>query len=468
MTALVPFEVPRFEKIEKLAPNGQGTPLLFSSTPEALYIRPLNPVSGEPKAVLGLRDDEAFEVRDYQHHRDSLLVLLQSKTDASYTCVIYHIDDVKLAELRRIPVDLTSGPGKLDRSVVFTSSESGNWALLIRSSQFQPDQKASWQLTCIDTRSGAHQQYQVPLPFDADDLELLGAQIDDKGTVYTIVRSGIKLNSPFMRKFLLYSFQPATKDLREFDLSMDRMFLQEVSLHIHQNQLYAAGLYNSDPFMNAKSKGVVYLCLDTNGSTIVDKRIFPFKPEMVMQQRTGEERDDENISDLFLDRIVFFENDPYIVAEKRFHDQVCTTDPRTGIMNCTDQYHFQGISLENLRSRNPSITMGRLQIDYHKRSAHSGFQVFAVNGKMCVLYLDHPKNEGPNAERIMNNPSRSALRCNSFGPSGEMVSTKLLDEAESEFVFLAAVPGYATNRFIYILFTDGKQHRLGVIDASVF
>lgn len=462
------FEVQRSERLDQLSPTGSSGPVLFSTQDEALLIRPIDMNTGMPKTTLTIRSNAVKKIEQYEHHGDSIFALVRTVDRPEpdwYETVIYTLTGDSLAQAMRHTIDLPLEPQKNAQPIHFKPSSNGKHLVVCRQAAFFKGKTGSVNIEVSSFPDNRSTAYNLPLPFDADDVKIDGASIDNNGIVYIAARAGIKLNSPFMRKHLIYTFNPTTKELHEFDLSADKIFIQDMNVVTRDSSLEIMAFYAADPFLQTESNGYLFVKIDSGGSKVVTRAVNAFRGDMVEAQRGGESVSGNTIDDLVLDHVYYCDDEPVIVMEKQFRDQICTTDPRTGIITCTDQFHHEGISIENLADRTKSITIGRRQIDYNNAGPYISHQSFMINGQLVLLYNDHYKNESPEAERIMNNPSRSVMRYYIYGCDGT-IKTDLTTGERSDYLFVAKLPGYAQNNRITVLFSSGRDYRIGLLQTD--
>lgn len=469
MSWLESFEIPRSERIDIFSQTAYGAPVCISSHDGNIFIRPMNTNTGSPKKTLAIRSNESKRIEQYQHSGDTLFALVRSvermKEDA-FEVVLYSIKGDSLAQLHRHRVELNELEGKKNTSpFYFRISPNGKRTLVVRQFGFSKTSAAAIMVEAYNTGSKKVNSRQLSLPFDADDVEILEAAVDDQGIVYLAAKTGIKLNSPFMRKYLIYTFNPRTKLLHEFDLSADKAYIQEVSLKVQPSFLQVLSLYSNDPFMQNESLGYAYVCIDSGGSIIKEKIMTAYSANMIANNRKGGETNFNSIEQLHVDQIFEINGVPLLLFDKRYRDQVCTTDPRTGIMTCTDQFHFEGINIENLADLSKSTTIKRKQLDYEKLGPYVDHQTIKAEDGIVVLYNDHYKNSSIVAEKVMNNPSRSRLRYVHYRVNGD-IQTKFITDQKLGYVSISTVTGYHRDGKIYSLFSSGRDYKIGVANLD--
>lgn len=352
---------------------------------------------------------------------------------------------------------------KAPKKVVWGVSPNGKYWMLSQQKGYEKGAGSTLAFKTLNIDSSDTASFELTLPFESDDFEYLNGLVSDSGSVFVTGKTGIQLNSPFRRKFLLFSYAPKLKELREFDVNPNGLFLQDVQMHASGSGITALGLYSDDPFADDQTSGYLITELSSKGVEVTNKHIQKYSPDEVKRNEIiGSIGSEGSIEDFFLQEMVLA-NSWYGVFEKRFLDQVCTTDPRTGIMDCTDQFNYLGLTIVNLNNPGASGFVNRQQVDFNRPGLFISNANIPMGSEMIILYNDHFKNDQQNSERIMNNPSRSTLRAMVIDESLKSRFYSLSEERQNNFVFVSKVAYSSSEKGCYLLSSDGKQFRLGFL-----
>jgi hypothetical protein len=464
------FEIPRSEEIEFFKATSTASPVIFSKFNDAILIRPMDVSTGLPIRLLSIRSNETKEIQQHHLVGDSIYCLVKSvKEDKSETfeSVIYTLTGDQLAEAHRHEILFEKLEDRKNTSpIFFAQSKNGKYGLVSREQPFSRENRASVFVEISKFPGQIIQTFTLSLPFDADDVEILDVTINDRGKVYFGAKTGVKLNSPFLRKYLVYSFDSSTKKLREFDLGRDKIYLQDLLINTFKDDVQMAALFTSDPFQQHESSGYAFASIDSLGKLSAEKGVNYFDPATVAAFKSEDNATSNTIENVFLDELFNVNGSNLLVMDQHYRDQVCTTDPRTGMISCTDQFHFDGIAVENLTNPGASVNIGRSQIDYNKVGMHVGHQTISVDLGLLIIYNDHYKNESIKAERIMNNPARSSVRYVIINEKGLSSTGFLNNQKQNEFVLVSTVPGYLDGSIWNGLFSNGKEFRIGTVEIN--
>ena len=467
LNLLSEFELPRTEEVEFFKNTSTGSPILLSTKGDIIFIRPINMETGLPIRLLSIRSNDTKKIRRHELRGDSLYCLVKSVEEGQpdgFESVIYSLRGDVLSEAHRHDVRFSESPStKTAQTIHFTASANGKFGLIVRQEGFAKNKRASVFLEITRHPEGTVETHLVQLPFDSDDIEITGVSITNRGIVNIGAQTGVKINSPFLRKHIIYCFSPEQNELHEFDMSLDKVYLKDLVIQIHSSQTSAIALYSRDPFKQAETDGFVYMTIDTSGTKVLKKSIVEFKDDIIYELQGPDSRKTEHVEHLFATDLLELNGELIALLDQQYLDQVCTTDPRTGIITCTDQYHFDGILLQSVSNQNSNTIIGRRQIDDKTKGPYMGQQAYISNGTLTIFYNDHVRNESLEAERIMNNPSRSALRYVST-TDNEILRTGAL--ASDDFVHFTACPGFEDKGTISLVFSDGKNYKIGIIRAN--
>lgn len=466
------FDLPRNENIFELVSLRDGTPVLITGDNDHLYLRAIDKKSLALGATITLTSTEEKSVFDYYVRGDSLYTLIRSgkrSTGYSHELVIYRLTKGSQAEVYRnnISLDIASNE-KSSKDLFFSVSDNGNFTSVVRQTGFLNKDFASFFISITDNQNGTENHYNVPTQITGDDLDVLGISVGENGLVYMVCLAGVQLNSPFMKKYLLYVFNQNDKTLHEFDFATQEIFTKEMVVNTTESGMQVASLYHTDPLNEDGVNGYAFIQFDTLGQNITQRRLHGINSEMVKKHLLGDEMIKGNeVKHFFIDNILHSGNTPFVVFEKRYKDEVCQTDPRTGIINCTDQFHYDGVSFENLLDEQKSITIPRKQIDFDFQGNYTSHQLVELDHHIAMLYNDHHKNTSTDHNRIMNNVARSALRLVLIDENGIHESFRLTLDRQNDFAFMSSIKPEKIGNDLFVLGSDGKGFKIGRIDLNL-
>ena len=87
----------------------------------------------------------------------------------------------------------------LQNPLILAVSERGETVAICQQQIFQRASKG--EINVLITSDERSRLFHLPSDYDSDDIELLGATVDTAGIVYLGVVAGVKLNSPFRKRY---------------------------------------------------------------------------------------------------------------------------------------------------------------------------------------------------------------------------------------------------------------------------
>ncbi|GAB5538843.1 MAG: hypothetical protein Salg2KO_09460 [Salibacteraceae bacterium] len=464
------FEIPKGEDLLALHSTRTASAYLITKKPGILFLRQLADSSLKPIKVLSIKSNDTKKLIRHHLVGDSIIGLVKSinkdRTE-NFEVVVYTLRSDQLAEAYRHTLEIRNRPAdKNAEPIFFHVSGNGKYAVTLRQVAYELSPEAIIEVEVLSFPKNESKKFRLPLPYTGDNLEITDVEITSGGIVNFTANSGVKLNSPFLKKHLVYSFNPSIKDLHEFDLSRDKLYIQQMLLRSRGEQLDILTTHTNDPMAKTTSNGSGWVQIDSNGRHIAVKTTTPFNEALTESLKLTDRSKSGAVEHLQADDIVQIGDKSVGLMHQQYRDQVCTTDPRTGILTCTDQYHHDGIIVQFLEKHMEPIVVNRAQIDYDREGAYMGYTWYAIDENLWILYNDHQRNTTLEAERAMNNPSRSTLRYVRIDSTGKFNSNTIDVPTGRGMVLMPSTRGFEKFGNIYHLFSNGKDFQIGMIDIK--
>ncbi|MEQ9186744.1 MAG: hypothetical protein RLP15_03355 [Cryomorphaceae bacterium] len=457
------ISVPKSEDILEFTLVDGSTPALITQFGESLIMRRFSDIEDERPLFIRNKGESKLIAKNISGDAVTLVEGLGPTSQGAFRLTRIRLHSTHLEPFYSVDFNLSrNGKASLLKPLMLAVSEHGDKVAICQQQHFQRSSKSEFNVLISDSKQA--KLFHLPSDYDSDDVDLLGATIDSAGIVYLGVVAGVKLNSPFRKRFLIYSFNPRDSVLTEFDLSSQDLFIQDVVIRASDMGLFVAALYNSDPLEDRKSTGYIFIKLTADGKEIEQRIISTFDLSMVSNYLGAEQVKEAAVDNIYIQDVLLLGENPVLAIEKHYQDQICTADPRTGMLNCTDQFHFDGITLIDIMGRRTFLSIGRHQIDYDKRSSYSSHVSAPVGkGAQLFLYNDHFKNANIQSDKVMNNPNRSVVRYVLIQSDGSYTSSTLNDGRQSDFVFTPKYGLPLFNDSLYILTLDNRNLRTGKV-----
>lgn len=459
------LSIPRNENIMELLLVEDSLPAVITQYGNALLIRRFfGEFKERPELLFGKNNKTLL---GYQRKGSTLNILTENKFDSSFAYSLLEVMLTKdsLIKSAETHFNLSKSSSQSNKNNVFLkASPNGTTIVVAQQEAFRSGKKAAINFFLLNKDTSI--SYTLPLGFDGDDASLLGTAIDNGGILYFALKTGIKLNSPFRKKHMIYAFDVNELVLVEFDMSSSDFFLQDMLIETADSGVVISSLYSGDPLIEEKSNGYSFVSTTNDGREIKTRFGGKFSASAIEVHNEFEQDDGNYISDLFLNQTVVIGNQRYMVFERRYQDQICNADPSTGIVTCTDQFHYNGLSFENPLHPEKSVTLRRKQVDYDRPGAFSGHCILPKDGFVWVFYNDHYKNQATSAERVMNNVSRSIMRFVRVDAQGKLTSGMMSADRQTAYAFTPEAGMVQNTDTAYFLLRSGDTYKIGKFDFS--
>ena len=453
-----PIEIPKSEEIIHYTLVEDSIPAIVTKYGESIIMRSFTNTNQD--FPLFIRTDQDPHLVSYNLMGNKLFTLVSQGSDdqINYSLIAFELSSTRAEKIMELPIGNSINN---NRELFFSASKNGDYLLLCQQTAFEKQSKTSFSV--FTAHDGMADQVSLPSEFEGDDVTLLGATIDDAGIVYFATETGIKLNSPFRKKYLVYSYHPASKTLTEFDLTSSEFFILDLVVTTTEDGAAITCLFSTDPLIEDKSTGYTFVKLNEDGLDIDTRLAGNFDQKMIAL--LGEdEGGSRSIKDLFLSKPLEAGGETWIAMEKRYKSRICTADPHTGIMTCSDQYHFNAVAFENVFNPSQSAIVNKRQIDYDTPGIFTKQAIIAHNNAIYMFYNDHFKNIGSGHEYVMSNTNRSVIRFAKISGASGLDNGVLSSERQTNFVFVPAFGIAQHQNYSFLLAADGKFFRVGKLD----
>jgi len=458
--------IPKSEDPLKITLVDNDQPVIITQFGESLILRPFE--EGASDRPVFLRASTTSRLVNQEVTLDRLTILEQpGETEEGMYRVaqsVLHTDQANELFSYEFKLSRKAKAGFQNKALLAVSDD-GNQVAVCQQEAFIKATKTEFNVLLADENGS--KSFHLPSEYDSDDVELLGATIDTAGIVYLGVIAGVKLNSPFRKRYLIYSFNPSDSVLTEFDLISSDLFIRDVVIRTTPQGLKIAALYNADPLEDKKTYGFTYVKLTRDGKEIEQRVVSGFDQSMIRLHEGSEAVEGDLVSNLHVYDILDLGGRPVLAVERSYQDQICTADPRTGMLNCTDQFHYDGISLIDVLQQKTVLNIPKRQLDYDRKSPYSFHISTALpGGNQLILYNDHFKNEGLSTDKVMNNPNRSNIRYVRIHTNGKYTAGFLLGDRQDGLVFTPLYGISTSESRAFFLSISNRDMSIGSIDAG--
>lgn len=287
------------------------------------------------------------------------------------------------------------------------------------------------------------------LPHKRDRFELEELKLGSKGEVLVLgkvsdtERGWSKGNPNFFYTMVVY--QPSDGSLKEFKINLPGRSVSSLTMQVAENgDIVVLGYYSNLAVSQREVAGTFFLRLDGNTQALVGRNFQDFTPQLLNKLLNAKQvAKGKEPSDFYFRHIGLLENGRILmVAEQYYKREVCTTDPRTGFVNCNTHYYYNDLLVTEMDSTG-SIQwcqpVYKSQYFINDNGPFGSYLLALENNAIWMIFNDHPKNVGEitkrNGLKYMGNPRRAVVRAVTLNQEGKEHRNELTSNIGSNFTF---------------------------------
>jgi len=314
----------------------------------------------------------------------------------------------------------------------------------------------------------------VDLPYRDDRFTVTETRVHNDGTVYILGRvSEKRLNwsneNPGF-KYVLLCYDHRKSALKEYNLDLAPKSISGIGFQFTPENKYVAvsGFYSENSRSEEEAAGFLFLKLDHERQRVVQTATTPFDRELLARLMTQKQVERNPELRNFQLAVVFpLENgQTLLVAEQATVRQICLTDPRTGLISCSDQYNFDDLLVTKLSAEGIPAwvrSIPKRQFSTDDEGLYLSFVPLFQNGTLHLFFNNHPKNKDlPDSAtpKILTNPRKAHIAHVSVSGDGE-VKKSVLKEEQNELIFAPRLVVSHNNLSNVIVSYSARAYQLG-------
>lgn len=319
----------------------------------------------------------------------------------------------------------------------------------------------------------------VTLPYEDNLLDLESFRVDDHGDVYLLglifnERRKSKRHGEPNYKYQVFAYRDKGSLLKEYPISLDDKFITDLQIDVNANRdLICAGFYSQQGTLSIK--GTYFLTIDANTKDIKTKSIKEFGIDFLTSdlsdrqaektKRKGDKGEEAELYSYDLRRMLVGKDGSAILLGEQYivHEVTYTSSTNgTRTSSTSTYYHYNDIIAVKI---DPSgqikwaekIVKSQRSVD--DEGFFSSYLTAIVNGKLCFIFNDNPKNVGYNGEgkfHAFTRGGESLVVMVTLDQTGKQERKPLLDTFNAEVVTRPKVCEQIKNNEV-ILFGQRKK-----------
>lgn len=364
--------------------------------------------------------------------------------------------------------------GTNDSRFWLTSNGQANKLLSFRNVPPQKKNNQAIHLNLYNDKLDSIWEHELNLPYFAKNFELQNVLLSNTNDIFILAkvlfdRESWEKDLPDF-KYIIIALNPATNDVREFDISMENQTVTDLKFTLDaENNLIIGGLY-SNQLRNQKQAGGIFsmkISGESGNVLTLDKRDFEasFLENLLSQKQIEKGKELEDFKIQTIDEV---DNGAYfITGEQQYKRENCIPDAQNGRMICTQYYYHNDIFLVLVNASGKIEWMKvapKRQYSTNDGGVNLSYITLCNENGISLLYYDHPKNftlikeSGP---RYMNNALRGELANISIDYKGKMSRSHITGFKDRTLRFEPYLT-YKTSRSTAIVMgADVRSYKLG-------
>lgn len=278
--------------------------------------------------------------------------------------------------------------------------------------------------------------------------------LDNRGSIYLMSgRNPIKSFSDWQRPqgglYVAYYFDPFTKRLKQYDISLkDKQVLSTEFAINNKQEVVIAGYYSNN--FKFKADGTLLIILNAHGGSIQKAAYTPFSATFLENMHVGGK---ETLEDFYLDHLHITDSGHVVlIGEQYYVSRFVTTDPTTGRQVVDYRYNFDDVMMHCLDTAAEhiwSLRIPKRQFTNSPSDVHFSYAFAPSDAGYAVIFNDDEASterlaSGEDTQASLWTGSKNSVTTLCLiNPAGQLTRSTLTDNNEEHLLFnpLMVTPG---------------------------
>ncbi|MFQ5334437.1 MAG: hypothetical protein ACE5DN_00015 [Flavobacteriales bacterium] len=302
----------------------------------------------------------------------------------------------------------------------------------------------------------------VNLPHQDEDCSILQILLAKDGKVAMLVQVK-KMNDISSYTVVIVDLKKGRS--REIDINPTGCRAEQVRIRLASgSELLVAGFCSEGNSFREGINAAFYAIIDMDSSKIKNSCVAAFSKEDMLkfltrkQVEKGHKLEDIHLRNIFARR----SSGVIITGEEQYYRQTCVTDPRTGLLDCSDNYYYNDIIALEMDSSGSIRWLHRIpkrQYSGDEKPLFASFIAGMSGDDLYIVFNDDPRNLNTGEDerpKIVSNPQRSMAILAHLYRDGSAEKRPLFgSNAHSLLIFPKA--SYPISDDLYILYSDNRR-----------
>lgn len=329
--------------------------------------------------------------------------------------------------------------------------------------------------TVLDNQLNILWQKNIEIPYEDELFDIKSFRVDNQGNAY-LLGAVYKEKRKDKRKGLpnygyeIFTCRDNGNAVKQYPISLDDRFITDMQIEILDNQnLVCAGFFSERGTVSIK--GTYFLVLDSNDKSIRTKSFKNFEFDFITQNLKDKEvkraihKQSKGIdSELYqydLDKLLVGKDGSAILIGEQFFVEEDRSFLSSGASITTHHYYYNDIIVVKISPLGEIVWAQKISKSQHTvddNGFYSSYMLAIVNGKICFVFNDHPKNLVEiKQERPVNYvPIGSVVVIACIDQNGNMTKQPIFNSTDSDVITRPKVCEQISNNEV-ILFGQRKK-----------
>jgi len=362
----------------------------------------------------------------------------------------------------------------------FRISRDSSKVMVVYSLPYEEDDPEAFGFNVLDDQLNSIWQKDISIPYSDKLFDIESFRVDNQGNAY-LLGLVYKEKRKSKRKGLpnysyeVFAFRDKGTAMKQYPIHLEDRFLSDMQIEILDNRnLVCAGFYSEKGTLSIR--GTYFLVVDASTKEIKTKSFKEFDIDFITQNmsereaekvtRKEEKGEEVEMYEYDLDKLlVGKDGSAMLIGEQYFMRSVTSTTMINGMMSTRTTYHYYYNDIITVKI-NPSgqiqwaQKIPKSQHTINDGGFYSSYTMAIVNGKVCFLFNDSPKNlEEETKGRPANyNAKKSVVVIVSLDQNGNLTKQPIFNAVDAEVIMRPKVCEQISNKEI-ILFGQRKKNQ---------
>jgi hypothetical protein len=318
-------------------------------------------------------------------------------------------------------------------------------------------------------------QKNIQIPYKDELMDIKSFRVDNQGNAY-LLGAVYKEKRKDKRKGLpnynyeIFACRDNGNTIKQYPIALDDRFLTDMQIEILDSQsIICAGFYSEKGTVSIK--GTYFLVLDANDKSIKTKSFKSFELDFITQnlsdkevKKTMRKQDRGNEPELYeydLDKLLIGKDGSAILIGEQFFVRTDRSFISSGASITTQHYYYNDIIAVKISPLGEIMWTQKIPKSQHTvddGGFYSSYALAIVNGKICFIFNDSPKNIGMTKQERPANyvPTGSVVVIASIDQNGNLMKQPIFNSTDLAVITRPKVCEQISNHEV-ILFGQRKK-----------